>query len=79
MRIEVTQEHIDEGKKGSCACCPIALAAEAVGMDRPLVMRSSILLMELDIIYRLPQIAKDFITTFDHGGPVQPFSFEVQQ
>lgn len=76
MKIEVTQEDIDKGERGSCSGCPVALA-----MKRALGVQT--LLVEDDAAwtnmeeYLLPDPVPDFIGDFDTGEPVKPFTFEL--
>lgn len=81
MIIKVTQEHIDKGIPEDTMACPIALALYDAGFkgydvdiitatDKACAKR----LDSKEII--LPNICRDFILDFDHGGLVQPFEFE---
>ena len=76
MPITVTQEHIKIGVPYSKWECPVALAVSQalgpcwVGVDR-------IGLLKQDRCYPLPTLARDWIHAFDHGRPVEPFSFDV--
>jgi hypothetical protein len=78
MRIEVTQEDINEGCQSSCMSCPIALAiARAYGCAAEVGNVS--VRVEGFGGFRLPQEAINFIDQFDNHGPaaVAPFSFEL--
>lgn len=74
----VTQEHINNGRRGLVSCCPIALALRdridscliEVGQNAVLLNDSSLLL--------LPPSAFYFIHAFDKGTPVKPFNFELE-
>lgn len=80
MRIDVTQEDIDQGTRGQCKLCPVALAiSRASGFTA--FVRFGVTLFD---DYRLeversglPQAAVDFICKFDSELPVQPFSFDL--
>ncbi len=78
MLIKVTQEHIDQGKKGSRFKCPIGLAIKE-NPDMPYIQVTD---AHVEIgygiaIYVLPVEAQRFIHNFDEGFPVQPFEFEL--
>lgn len=78
MKIEVTQEHIDSGNRGSCLSCPIALAImQATGEPRVDVGFNSARIG--DMVYRLPLTAQGFIGRFDSNHPcrVEPFTFHI--
>jgi len=80
VKIEVTQEDIDRGARRSCCNCPIALAVKR------LVPHCSEVDVRCGAIYaKTPELWKadasisviDFISGFDAGRPVQPFSFPL--
>jgi hypothetical protein len=88
MKITVTQEHIDRGKRGKCDSCPIALAIlDDVSIDeakvgaiiatisrkKPIISWSRVSTED----YYLPQSAIDFVRKFDDSSHVEPFSFEL--
>lgn len=76
MKIEVTQEDIKAGRKTECTRCPIALAIKRkVGYTMSVGTR---VCGSLDNEFQLPKIAQDFISNFDHGNPVEPFTFELE-
>lgn len=80
MTIHVTKEHIEDGIKGSCASCPIALAIEPfnkvwyVSVTR---LRDAYLAEDAERYVSLPDSARSFIHGFDNEIPVQPFSFNL--
>lgn len=75
MKIEVTQEDIDEGVAGDCEACPIAQAGFRATLSHTQVMGKRIRLYG---VWRdLPPEAINFVLRFDNGGLVTPFSFEV--
>lgn len=77
MKIVVTQKHIDAGSIG-CRACPIALAyMESTGHECS-VGNLSVSDWENDTTRTLPIEAQNFIFFFDHGKPVQPFTFELK-
>lgn len=81
ITVNVTQEDIDKGKRGSCADCPIALAAiRALGTDEVRVTSDAIYWMGLSVLRHapIPEAGWMFIGGFDGGEKVHPFSFEIQ-
>ena len=81
MKIEVTQEMIDFGKKCSAGFCPVALALKANGI-RCAVDSRHIITFD-DPVRRLrttPEIAR-FVIHYDvHGSEnAYPFSFDFDQ
>lgn len=79
MFIEVTQEDIDNGTRHS-ATCPVSLAVGRIALCE---CHSSYAIMLLSrcpegsIYVTAPVTVTDFITRFDDGLPVNPFSFEI--
>jgi hypothetical protein len=89
VRIEVSADHIARRKRGFRCHCPVALAiAEALGFapgnwhDARLYVLSSRVALRNEngilIRHELPLAAVDFISRFDHGLTVEPFSFELE-
>lgn len=81
MIINVTQEHIDKGKRGRACGCPVALAVlELLNVKYGLVSVSPYTLyIEINNYrpFRLPPEATRFVSLFDDGQEVSPFTFEV--
>jgi hypothetical protein len=83
MKINVTQEHIDNGRRNCADACPIALAVKDAEADAAYisVSRDSIFIDKENqshgILMGLPWSARRFVDNFDHEGCVQPFSFEA--
>jgi hypothetical protein len=76
--INVTQEHIDKGKKISCSNCPVALAiGERVTTESVYVHPRFIYLGKLMTERDLPKEAQRFIRRFDGEKEVEPFSFDL--
>lgn len=77
MRIEVTQGHIDEGKKADCNRCPIALA---IAQHVKVSFKVGNWLVHFGALgsSSLPSNAFCFIQKFDSGQPVSPFSFDIE-
>src|SRR5690348_452339 len=81
FQIEVTQEDIDKGLKGNCSACPIALA-----VNRTIPGANSTVSDMFNHVYcpgvsrknaDTPDDAAWFISDFDDGKPVEPFSFTL--
>ena len=85
MRIEVTQEHIDNGVRKDAGCCPVGLALKDAGVQDPDVQRSFARWEEVSGEWRrtklpeLPAAAQLFIERFDAGEPVRPFTFRLEE
>lgn len=77
MKINVTQKHIDDGKKRISDSCPIALAIKAATGRRAVLVSGN----EAQFggkKYPLPTKARNFIRRFDHGSGIRrPFAFEL--
>jgi hypothetical protein len=76
MKIQVTQQDIDEGIAGKCYDCPIALAIARVLHIRLRVFRT-IVIYSFGYLIFLPNCVIQFIDQFDNNEPVQPFEFEL--
>lgn len=95
ITINVTQEDIDQGKRGSDLFCPIALACKKSGQfevynNRIAIGDNYISTYDRDNILdgnfidfkkrvELPPNAKLFIRSFDRQYKVYPFSFEIER
>ena len=83
MEIKVEQHHIDRGKPG-CYACPIALALtesfedKLFAVHRYNVTVATRFASDQFKTVMLPKVAADFISVFDAGEPVEPFSFEFE-
>lgn len=81
MKIEVTQEDIERGKRCDGLICPISQAVKRATGNTVCVSQNYFFLLSrassMDD-FKLPQPAIDFIAAFDAGQPVEPFSFEVE-
>jgi hypothetical protein len=89
MQINVTEKHIENGKKRNCQFCPIALAIGEhleEGFECH-VSRYTLKIypasnQDLDSDFcltevNLPQECSTFIGLFDNYDPVKPFTFEA--
>lgn len=84
MRIEVTERCIREGRPRSCTECPVA---KAVQLHLPIGHTCSVDSFGLQIKDKIGHIVYQtshtlavysFITAYDYGGSVSPFSFELE-
>lgn len=78
MRIEVKQEHIKLGRQFDCYACPLALAIqEATGLGPLVVAVIGPVVFDSEVSYGLPAEAMQFMTDFDCGRNVAPFTFNL--
>jgi hypothetical protein len=75
--VHVTQKHIDNGEQCDGRECPIALAARDAFPDIHISVSHHYIFVD-GKSQLLPVNVSRFIKTFDGGGMVKPFSFEVQ-
>lgn len=74
MRIDVTQEDIEQGRADNCRLCPVALAVARATGKIVKVWEGSISFLygwsEGEVFYSLdlPEEAKEFISLFDFAG-----------
>ena len=81
MKIQVTQEDIDEALKlkGTdfwCYICPIAQALQRMFPGERLIHVTQIDCY-IGKLFKLPMVARAFIMDLDSGLTVQPFEFEL--
>lgn len=81
IKIDVTEADIASGERGSACDCPIAIAIRrATGCSRVYVSydwpRFTFAGKIYDISFENTK-AYDFVSAFDNGHLVQPFSFEL--
>jgi len=87
MKIDVTQEDIDQGQLGHCNRCPVARAVLRVIENKYFIsvtawritFYNNSRLHDEDIVHReqMPIFAERWIENFDRRIPVVPFSFEL--
>src|SRR6185312_5049081 len=88
MKIEVTQTHIEEGRRRSrfyggpdfpSEACPIALALRDAGFESPRVTMTQIITDSLGWsgAIPIPEEAATFVHLFDTERPVKPFTFDL--
>lgn len=77
MKIEVTQDDINRGIRSSYCECPIALALQRkLSISDIEVGDTSICVNKIK--YRHTDETLDFISEFDEGEYVEPFTFELE-
>jgi hypothetical protein len=76
LRVEVTAEDIAAGNSGDCESCPIALACCRAGLNGVLVSDDGIAWNGGFV--DLPAGGLEFISDFDRGRVVLPFTFEIE-
>lgn len=76
MKVHVTPKHINQGSKFNCESCPVALALREATKKWVRVYGSQLNVGH--IIYKTPDIVISFLTDFDSGRDVKPFSFELE-
>lgn len=77
MRIQVTAEHINIGKRLDCFYCPVAIAIREALNNSIYIHATEHIIVIGDIKYQTPTSVFDFITYFDKGIILQPFEFEL--
>ena len=79
VRVQVTQQDIDDGKAGEAYRCPVALAARrAFPRQHVRVYAPCIMLIESGYpTFDLPSEARRFVDRFDGGVHVEPFEFDL--
>ena len=79
MKIHVRKRHVLAGKPQSKEYCPINLAMNSKGLTDVVVDVDAVFFRNKGDGYvrRLPSDAIRFIETFDQGGAVAPFSFDL--
>ena len=80
MKIEVTQDDIDNGLRIDCELCPVAKAiVRATGKQARVSAVGVFFFPETPSAKQifLPSKVQLFIKSFDRKEPVQPFSFDL--
>jgi hypothetical protein len=86
LSINVTQEDIERGQRHECDLCPIALALlRAIPGANVEVVPSKVWILPAGKrepfgweLARLPDEAQSFMTKFDLGWAVEPFTFDLE-
>jgi hypothetical protein len=82
MKISVTQDDIAKGQRVSASFCPIALASRRTFNNEVTVTKGEgirVYKYPRSLVYSIPKNAVALINNFDHGGPVEPFTFETEE
>lgn len=77
VKVEVTAEDIQRGKRKLCRECPVARALTRAAGKQVEVGNSHYRDEAAQWHRPLPEVAKHFIAAFDYGGSVAPFTFDV--
>ncbi len=84
LKVNVTQEHIDKGVPEMACSCPVAKAVAELLNDGFASTDGVSLTVEDSqrhtqaFANTLPDEVLCFVSDFDHGKPVKPFSFDIQ-
>ncbi len=84
IKIEVTQDDIDNGLQGNCISCPIGRAINRL-LNQNYFGRATYDLVKIHskpscgvvYVYPMPIHGGNFITSFDKCYKVKPFSFDI--
>ena len=80
LTVNVTQDHIDKGARKAAYQCPVSLALREVDPGSDWCVSTLHIMRETghDVgITESPATVSKFVSRFDNGDPVQPFSFEI--
>lgn len=77
MKLEVTQEHIDNGEKVNATKCVIALALLDAGFKTAAVFSTITVTNGAEQTVRSPADLFVFIRAFDHGRHLAPTVFDI--
>ena len=72
MRVEVLQEHIEQGVRRNSGCCPIALALRDAGCQEVSVDTDEVHINGLTYVFDEAGEAEQFVIDFDNGKTVTP-------
>lgn len=75
MRIQVTQEDIDQGEPGEPESCAVAKAIRRQLKPQHVQVTDVIEINNSD--FEAPPAVIEFIERYDHGHRVQPFEFDL--
>lgn len=78
MKIEVKQEHIEKGQKGSPFLCPIAWAIREQTDLKSFGVTPEYIRIKHKYIWNIPKKVSVFIQKFDNDEQVKPFSFNLK-
>lgn len=77
IHVEVTQQDIATGIRGSVCSCPIALSLKRQLNTSTVIVREVSILV-IDKYYAPPLEAAEFMGRFDNKLSVEPFSFDME-
>lgn len=78
MKIKVTRKHIEDGVRHTADRCPIALALKDFGFATYGMVRVNLGSIEVcGATVSTPRKARQFITAFDKGKKVRPFTLVI--
>ena len=77
IKLQITQDDINKGKRFDCSLCPIARAAKRYFNEMVNVSPQSIFVG--NNCYRILRTGENFILDFDGGVPVEPIEIEIEQ
>ena len=78
MRIEVTQADIRRGRRFSECGCPVARATRRATKWRKPVFVGDGEIAVGDQAWGMPRAVSRFVSAFDEGEPVKPFTFTLR-
>jgi len=81
IEIQITEQHIKEGKPKRCALCPVALALkESLNVSVVSVYYDTIIIVHKvgDVrSYQTPKDLREFLKNLDACRPMKPLKFEL--
>jgi hypothetical protein len=80
MKITVTSQDIENGRRCDPDCCPVGRALMRAGLLHYGVHGNEVILLDVHhdpAILRLPEEVVEWILCYDGHRPVEPFSFEL--
>ena len=82
MKISVTEQHVQNGRRADPHHDPVALALYDAGFGEVYVGTTEISVRKIPFTGNwtkvpVPHSVSDFMFDFDNGKPVEPFEFEI--
>jgi hypothetical protein len=78
MRVDVTQEDIEEGARGDCNFCPVARAIRRAFPTKSVFVGANTIGVGGERL-EMPDDVDEFVCAFDSYCDVYPFSFELPE
>lgn len=75
--VKVTSDDIRNGMMGDPSCCPVALALRRQADFKKANVHANAVFGEGPWMFVLPGKVRKFISDFDSGADVKPFSFKM--